>query len=411
MKVSTDESPLVSVVIPCYNAECFIQQTVTSVIEQTYRATEIIVVDDGSTDETASIIAQFDHVRYFYQPNSGPAAARNTGLQLSKGEYIAFLDADDLWMPEMLKRCVAVLEAQPSVGAVHANWLPIDSNGQLLRQQSGWQPWRGDIFERLLVHIPFNTSSIVWHRAWWHKIGGFDLTPEVNDDWLNWLRIVHLGCQFEAIAQPLVYRRTHPQGITRVQSQRVVQWRLNALERICSEYSVAESLRRAAYAEIYWVSTMQAVSQDRLDDAVDDLRQAVDNDPSLLSRRSTFFGLACGDSDSRQRMSTPLVAQYNLMRILDGLFSCAELPVGILDQESIIRARALFYLAQIAYSVGEHDILARRLLGQSLRMNPSVALDSQAAPWVARILLGRRLVRLGHKVKASMMSEKANADR
>ena len=140
---------------------------------------------------------------------------RNTGLHLAKGEFLAFLDSDDLWHKDMLRVCLNILTARPEIAAVHANWLPIDAQGNIVKASSGWKPWRGDIFDRLLVHIPFNTSSILWRRECWERIGGFDETPEINDDWINWLRIARRGYHFEAIEDPLVYRRMHEDSITR----------------------------------------------------------------------------------------------------------------------------------------------------------------------------------------------------
>jgi glycosyltransferase involved in cell wall biosynthesis len=111
--------PLVSIIIPAFNRELYLAQTIESVLSQTYRPIEIIVVDDGSTDKTADVVIGFsDKVRFFYQPNSGCGAARNTGVLKARGSFLAFLDSDDLWMEEKLSRQVAVLRSRGDVDMV-----------------------------------------------------------------------------------------------------------------------------------------------------------------------------------------------------------------------------------------------------------------------------------------------------
>lgn len=393
MTASADAMPLVSVVVPCYDAERFIQRTLASVIQQTYPALEIIVVDDGSTDGTAGVVAQFDQVNYHFQPNAGPAAARNAGLQLARGEYIAFLDADDVWLPEMLDACITVLIDNHEVSAVHVNWLPIDQQGIVSGISGGWQPWRGDIFSRLLVHIPFNTSSVVWRRVLWDQIGGFDQTPEINDDWVNWLRIAHRGCLFAAIENPLVYRRFHNDSITRRQSQRIVSWRLNALDRICPDLNVPRELCNRAYAEVHWVATTSALREERDSEAIIHFVQAVTLDPSLLSSRSTYYALA-NDGETGNPGELDLNrATHTIQRFLGRLFQEPDLPFVLADLKETAYATAWLSLAQMAYASGPaHESEARRYLLRATDACPNLILNRNNLAWLARILVGSRFV-------------------
>lgn len=99
------KQPLISCIVPVYNGELYLREAIDSILAQTYRPLEIIVVDDGSTDATPDVVAGYgDRLRYIRQPNAGPGAARNHGLNLAQGEFIAFLDADDLWHPDKLAR-------------------------------------------------------------------------------------------------------------------------------------------------------------------------------------------------------------------------------------------------------------------------------------------------------------------
>lgn len=132
--------PRVSVIIPCYNTARYVKETIESVLNQTRQDFEIIVVDDGSTDDSHNVIASINdqRIRYHYQPNQGLAAARNTGLALATGEFVAFLDADDFFLPEKLARQIAALDSQPEVGLVAGGHLYVDEFGNSLAES---QPW------------------------------------------------------------------------------------------------------------------------------------------------------------------------------------------------------------------------------------------------------------------------------
>ncbi len=382
----------VSIIIPSYNAERFLADTLESVQVQTYINYEVIVVDDGSTDSTHSVVKRFPEVHYYYQANRGPAAARNAGLSLATGQYVSFLDADDLWHPEMLQRCMTILEEQSSIGAVHVNWLPIDADGNLMKESSGWQPWRDDIFERLLVHIPFNTSSVVWRREYWKLIGGFDETPEVNDDWLNWLRIARRGCHFEAIEQPLVYRRMHEGGITQRQPKRIIQWRLNALDRICAELDLSQALCDRAYAEVHWIATTLSLRDGQTNEATRHFQHSVQRNYRLLGLRSTYYAIAYRGKPSDMENLDLAAADKRIYGFLNQLFSAFGVLPGSLEREA--RSKASFCLAQMAYGKGPSGTgEARRYLARAIRIQPKLILQRDNVAWLVRILLGPRVVR------------------
>lgn len=186
---------LVSVIIPAYNAEATIQQTIRSVLSQTYKNYEIIVVDDGSRDATAEIVRQYDTVRYIYQENQGVSAARNRGLRESKGEWIAFLDADDEWHQEKLT-------IQMSYIGTIDNLVFISNVPLIVRQGEkkdypvinpaaiSYFQWRQEEFlRRNTVH----TSSVVIQKDILLKVGGSDETlPNAGDRDL-WLKVLYNG--------------------------------------------------------------------------------------------------------------------------------------------------------------------------------------------------------------------------
>jgi glycosyltransferase involved in cell wall biosynthesis len=118
MDMQSENAPRVSIIVPVYNGERFLGEAIDSIFAQTYPSYEIIVVDDGSTDRTRQIALSYPSVKYLYQANAGTASARNRGIAIARGEYLAFLDADDVWMPDKLSIQMAAFEADPAVEIV-----------------------------------------------------------------------------------------------------------------------------------------------------------------------------------------------------------------------------------------------------------------------------------------------------
>lgn len=191
--------PLVSVILPAYNAETFIEQTLASVLAQTYTNIEVLVVDDGSRDRTAEIvesIAQKDHsIILLRQSNAGVAAARNLAIQNSKGEYIAPIDADDIWYPQKLEKQVqCLLQAEQSVGLVYAWSMLINEEGLPTGEYFN-NNQEGDVYTELLyVNFIGNASTPLIRRACFERIGYYNCKfKEHNgqglEDWDLYIRI------------------------------------------------------------------------------------------------------------------------------------------------------------------------------------------------------------------------------
>lgn len=217
MKSATPSSPLVSVIIPAYNAEAFIERTLTSVLSQTYQNLEVLVIDDGSTDCTPELIqkiAQRDRrVRLLWQSNAGVAAARNLGIQHAKGEFIAPIDADDIWYPHNLERQVqCFLKSKASVGLVYSWSADIDEFDQLT---GGVRISRiqGRTFKTLICHnFIGNASATLIRRTCFDTVGGYTTKLRVQnaegcEDWELYLRIAE-RYEFRVVPEFLVgYRK------------------------------------------------------------------------------------------------------------------------------------------------------------------------------------------------------------
>ena len=212
-------APLVSVIIPAYNAEVFIGATLLSAAQQTYEPLEIIVVDDGSTDRTAEIVREFmardPRVKLIQQPNAGVAAARNRGLREAQGSLIAPLDADDLWKPTKIERQVACfLAADDNLSLVYTWSHNIDEEGGIMRWKRNRPKVEGRVFHHLIeANLIGNGSTPLMRKDHVLEAGGYDPAfrdrdAEGCEDWKLYLALAE-RYDFAAVREPLVgYRQT-----------------------------------------------------------------------------------------------------------------------------------------------------------------------------------------------------------
>lgn len=193
---------LISVVIPTYNRADYLPEAVDSVLAQGYASLELIVVDDGSTDGTKALLAHRGSVRYHYQPNQGIGAARNAGVELARGSYLAFLDSDDVWMPGKLVRQMAVLDADPRVDVVYGHAEQFRSP----EIEPGY--WQRSRTVPGIVAAPVACSMLI-RRAAFDRVGPFDrrLSIGVEMDW--YARLAERGLGVRMLPDVLFRRRLH----------------------------------------------------------------------------------------------------------------------------------------------------------------------------------------------------------
>lgn len=196
---STGASPLVSVIIPAYNAEDLIGETLETVVLQSYENLEILVVDDGSTDGTVAVVEDWcvrdRRIRLIRQGNQGVCGARNAGIEAASGDYLAFLDADDLWHPEKIRRQVRCFEeGGEHLGMVYSLSLIIDMEGRLVREGRLRTTVEGDVFLALLEgNFMGNGSSVMVRADCAREVGGYTdaISPEEQNltDWEFYLAV------------------------------------------------------------------------------------------------------------------------------------------------------------------------------------------------------------------------------
>ncbi len=221
-----DTQPRVSVVVSCYNYGAFLAGAVESALKQTWQNIEILIVDDGSTDDTeqvaARLVAADPRVSYLRQTNQGQASAKNLGISKGSAPFVAFLDADDRWRPDKLERQIPLF-SDSRVGVVFSRMRPVDAEGKPLSKQdvnSLRMPRRGQVTDALFIDnfIPF--SSAVVRRAVFDRVGAMDSALSMGIDWDLWLR-ASIHFHFDFVAGPLLdYRVGHSGQMSHRQEER-----------------------------------------------------------------------------------------------------------------------------------------------------------------------------------------------
>lgn len=207
---------LVSVLLPTYNRAQYLAQAVASALIQSYQDLEVIIVDDGSEDDTANVVGTFSdaRVRYIYQTNQGVSAALNTAWHAARGDYCAMLGSDDVWLPELLQELVPVLEADPSLAFVYARARGMDARGNPLSQILGVSPKFPDHgLKSLLYGDTVCGLACVFRRACVERVGGFNESLVANEDWDLWIRIAEYY-PFAFRDKILANYRIHPNSLT-----------------------------------------------------------------------------------------------------------------------------------------------------------------------------------------------------
>jgi glycosyltransferase involved in cell wall biosynthesis len=196
--MSGNAGPLVSVVVPAYNAEKFLAEAIDSILAQTHTNTEIIIVNDGSTDRTAVVAEGYgDRVKLIHRENGGIGPARNTGIEQVTGEFIALLDADDIWEPQKLAQQLALLEAEPEVAMVFGQMVQFASEGPALP-------------EELAKAAPAMLPGLLLIRTEaFHRVGPFAADYKLGE-FIDWsARANEVGLQSKIIAEVFLRRRYH----------------------------------------------------------------------------------------------------------------------------------------------------------------------------------------------------------
>lgn len=228
----------VSVIIPTFNRAAYLTEAVDSVLGQTFRDFELVVVDDGSTDDTVERMKGYGaRVRYLYQQTRGPAAARNKGIEASTGELIAFLDSDDMWLPEKLAKQEAFFRTNPSLGLVATAYGCIQPGDGFVKQDV-LSPEELRRVRRSHYRNYFATSTVMLRRDCLEKVGMFDESLHFAEDWDMWIRVLN-RYDFAYIGEILTKYRQHGSNVTVTAFEKNVKdW-----EKVIEQHSGSGSVR------------------------------------------------------------------------------------------------------------------------------------------------------------------------
>ena len=241
----------VSVIIPTYNRAEFLGSAIESALKQTFTDLEIIVSDDMSTDNTRELVESFEDQRIRYILNKGekgPSAARNTAILASKGEYIAFLDDDDEWLPDKLQKQVELLDnSRPNICGVYSNRLFIEKKtGKIISDNPGTEILEGNLLNQLIIKSPIHTSTVVIRKSCLDEIGLFDETISYMEDYDLWIRL-SMKWDFEYISRPLAKAYVH--GIAHLSHN--LEGQTKGRERILKRYKHLLQKNKRRWGEFY----------------------------------------------------------------------------------------------------------------------------------------------------------------
>ncbi len=347
-------TPTVSVIIPAYNQARYLPLSVRSVLAQTWSDWEIVLVNDGSTDDTAAVATEFTdpRIRYIYQDNQGLSAARNTGVRATLGQYLAFLDSDDEWEPEFLATCVRTLEAQPKLAGVYTRNIFIDQNGEVLPNIGGEVVPAEQFRSRSLEGGYFPPNAVVVRADVVREMGLFDVQLTSEEDWDLWLRISE-RYTLQAIAQPLARYRSYT-GSMSTNAARMHANRLAVLAKYfgspAGDVQAWSTDKRRAYAFAYRNTCFGYLQQAQPDMAWQYLAEGAAFWPDMLARLDTQYELACGNRpwgqrdliDARQLRETG----SDMLDRLEQIFTRAGAPVQTVRRTTLGNCyRALGLLA------------------------------------------------------------------
>ena len=249
--------PRVSIIIPAYNASAYLRAALDSVIAQTFTNWEAIVIDDGSTDDTAQIVRASapsfgGRLRYVYQKNRGLPGARNTGIRHASGDLIALLDSDDLWMEHRLAAGVAAMDRKPEVALVHARVVKINPQGAIVEHPS-YPPHKylsGHIAENILTRrAHLHCPTILFRKSCMDAVGFFDETLRATEDRDMWFRIAE-KYQVAFLDQAVAFYRVSPNQMSS-NFQRMITAQTQFIEKHVARGACTRWSARQAYAQIY----------------------------------------------------------------------------------------------------------------------------------------------------------------
>lgn len=381
----SDANPMVSVIIPNYNHAAYLADAITSVLNQTYRHIEIIVVDDGSTDNSQEVAAQFgDQIHYIKQENQGLSAARNTGIRAARGGYIGLLDADDMYEPHAIQSIVSSLDLAEDADGIYCGYRFVDQNNRVLYQEEARHIPTETLFTSLLNGNFLVPESMFVHRRCYQEVGLFDTALTACEDWDMWLRITK---QYKIIFTPhiLTRHRVLP-GSMSSDPARMLNNRLTVLQKHLGPESLDTEptcdTQRMAYGRAYLTSAVEYIQYRDNATAYECLKAMAKSYPELLTSLDTFYELGCGDQPKGYRgQFATLDIERNgqiLVAMLDRLFKEPALMDGLKKYSAAAYSNVYIALGLLAYGAKQMQ-KARWFIHRAIAASPRIMFKREIA--------------------------------
>lgn len=405
--------PLFSIIIPAYNQVQYLCQSVESALVQTYPHYEIIVVDDGSTDQTAVIAKSFKtQIRYIHQKNTGLAGARNTGIRAAKGNFIAFLDSDDIWLPEYLEAIQKLISQHPEASLFYCCAQCIDNEGEKLPQQVG-APISGiknkqDLYQALLRSNFLIPSTITIRRDVILNAGGFDQSLRYCEDIDLWLRIAK-NHVFTGTDSCQVLYRIHNASLS-TNPKETQKTKLHIIEKIFGpddgNWARWSADKRRAFGGAYRFQLLTSIQQaNDWQSASESLRKALSADPTLSKDINLFYELALGNSPKGFRNHVdPQTVLHNaklIENLLDEVFSKDQNSEGLSLIEKVTCGTAFYGIGMAVYNSGNLKASHRFFVSAS-KCRPSLWFSSALLGYSIKIKLGHHRLQQFRQIKKSL---------
>ncbi len=406
---------LVSVIIPSYNHAKYLGYALESVLAQVFSNWEAIVINDGSTDNTREVVAQFTDPRicYIYQKNQGLAAARNSGICAAQGKYLSFLDADDLWEPEFLERCVAALERDLTIAGVHTYTYFIDEEGRTLPTTGGCRTDTGLFADRILEGGFFPVHSVLVRTSIVHQVGLYDPKLTSLEDWDLWLRISKQH-SIKDIPVPLVRYRVYPGSM----STDAACMHTNRIAVLTKYFGAPEGNptdwaeeKRKAYGFVFRSSAFGYITEGQEDDGWRLLAQAITLYPKLLRRLDTFYELACGNQVKGYRGKANLLDisknGMDMLVRLNDLF--AHSTPNVISMRRIAFGNAYLALGMLSDQAGQWRS-ARSYLWRAINASPALLRDTKVVRRLLKLYAGKWFIGQLRRAQARISYQRRRED-
>jgi glycosyltransferase involved in cell wall biosynthesis len=371
--------PKISVIIPVYNQANYLEDALQSVLAQTYHDYEIVVVNDGSTDASEEIANRYrEKIRYIYQENRGLAGARNTGIRESKGELIALLDSDDIWLPDYLERMVALTEENPQAAVFYCAARCVDEQGLLLKQIVGYQPVESaDLYKYLLRSNFIIPSTITARKTAIEQINCFDQNLRSCEDWDLWLILLSSGYLFCGIPDVLTHYRIHVKSLS-ADVLKMQYYYKSVVEKHFGQddhqYDLWDEYKRLAFCGFYRYQLLTNIRRQNNWQGAEILRKAILVDPIICSDIDLFYELAFGNQPVGYQGMT---FQFNLVEnaekiesLLFDLFSLEDNSI-VQSHRKVIYGTAYKAIGLVAYNT-EQFPLSRKYFFRALLHQPGL---------------------------------------